>query len=81
MNKSKEEEEIIIEWARKLTNPMFSTHGAVREIYPNAYGIDSTYSDYKRVYGILERMVKKGILMCHGTVNGGNIYLLRERVK
>lgn len=77
----KTKEEAIVEWARGLKNPMFSVNGALRLLDNSAYGISSNSRRYVRVYRLLEKMTEKGILMCHGTKNGGNIYLLKERVK
>lgn len=71
--------QIIIEWARNKINPMFGVYAACKQVYANGYQLDSNDAAYRRTYRLLEKMVSEGILMEHGTVNGGNVYMLRER--
>jgi hypothetical protein len=77
----KTKEETIEEWARVRINPMFTVDNALYVLDNDAHMVYSKSKRYIRVYRLLERMVKNGKLMVHGTKNGGNIYLLRERIK
>lgn len=69
----------IVEWSRGRVNPMFSVNAAIGIIDKPAQGVSSTSDRYRRVYRLLESMTREGLLMCHGTKNGGNVYMLRER--
>jgi len=71
--------DMIKEWAHSKANPMFTIHPVCRMIWANGWQLDSNDLRYRQVYRLLEKMVSMDILISHGTKNGGNVYMLRNR--
>jgi len=68
----------IIIYMSLVTNPMVTVHEITKRV--TGRYTDSNDTEYQRIYRQLERMVREGTLYSIGTVNGGNVYLLKSRV-
>jgi hypothetical protein len=60
-----------------VTNPMCTVAELTRRV--TGRYTDSRDADYVKVYRLLERMTRDGVLLGISTKNGGNVYMLKER--
>jgi hypothetical protein len=66
------------EYLSSSTNPMRSTPEIVRHVTGVWY--NSTDREYVKFYLLLEEMCRENSIFCCGVKNGGNVYILRDRI-